>query len=721
MSIAFHIPWYIAVIASFAAIVFSMYVYRITVPPVSAWNHILLIALRSAALTILILAICEPLLTIYRTYGERPVVSVLVDNTLSMTLTDATGNREQMLRSILNGPGFSKLSSAADVRFYSIAPAVRLLSAESLQCSGTTTDLAAAFASLEKKTDGHSSVTLLLSDGNFNQGGNPINSAERSHVPIFTIGIGDSSEQKDIAVGSIVTNSIAYVQSAVPLDVTIRSSGFHNRTITVSLLDEGTLIATEKLTLADSTGVAGERTVHFSFTPKSDGLHKYTVSVSSLDGEVTTKNNVRSVTVRVMKNKMKVLLLAGAPSADVSALEQSLAKDPNIETRLYVQQPDGSLRGKSGTTVQLPTALSETECLVLVGFPSAPTLASIVTAILNISTEKSIPVFLLLSRTMDYDKLRMLERILPVVIPVVQNTEQSVFANIPVAMQHHELLLETEDGGVWEKLPPIYAPITGFRTKPEAVTLATWRIQNVRLATPIIAFRSAGQMKSFAVLGYAISRWKLLAGASPETESFFDTWISTIIRWLVTRENGSTLRVQPSKEFFSRGEKAEFTIEAYNQSYQPLENADVRMEIERKNSGQKFEATIQPLVGGRFEGSVDMLPEGDFVYRATAAFNGAETGTATGRFSVGEQSIEFSDTKMNKPLLQQMATVSGGSYSDARSADAALNDLGSRPFMKAQERSSTHEFELWNMPLLLSVVVLLFGTEWIVRKRSGML
>ena len=721
MSIVFHIPWYVAVLASAGGIAFSVYIYRVTVPPVSAWKRILLIALRAAALTLLILAICEPLLTIHRMYIERPVVFVLVDNSLSMTLIDAAGSREQMLRTILNSPGLAKLSSAADVRFYSIAPALRPLSPESLQCTGTTTDLAAAFASLEKKTGGHSSATLLLSDGNYNQGINPVNSAERSHVPVFAIGIGDSSEQKDIAVGTIVTNSIAYVQSAVPLDVMIRSSGFRNRTITVSLMDEEAVASTEKLTLADSTGVAGERTVHFSFTPKSEGLHKYTVRIPSLDGEVTTKNNARSVTVRVLKNKMKVLLLAGAPSADVSALEQSLAKDPNIETRLYLQQPDGSLRSKPGTTVQLPAALSETECLVLVGFPSTPTPASVVTVVLNTSTEKSIPVFLLLSRTMDFDKLRILERILPVTIPAVQNIEQSVFASIPEAMQHHELLLETEAGGVWEKLPPMYTPITGFRTKPEALTLATWRIQNVRLATPLMALRSVGQMKSFAVLGYAISRWKLLAGASPETESFFDTWISAIIRWLVTRENGSTLRVEPSKEFFSRGEKAEFTIEAYNQSYQPLENADVRMEIEHKNFGQKFQATIQPVGSGRFGGSVDMLPEGDFTYRATAALNGVETGSATGRFSVGEQSIEFSDTKMNKPLLQQMAAASGGSYSDARSCEAALSDLSSRPFMKAQERSSTHEYELCNMPLLLSLVVLLFGTEWIVRKRSGML
>jgi hypothetical protein len=41
--------------------------------------------------------------------------------------------------------------------------------------------------------------------------------------------------------------------------------------------------------------------------------------------------------------------------------------------------------------------------------------------------------------------------------------------------------------------------------------------------------------------------------------------------------------------------------------------------------------------------------------------------------------------------------------------------------MKSEEQSTTSEFELWNLPALLSVVVALFGVEWFIRKRSGML
>jgi len=88
---------------------------------------------------------------------------------------------------------------------------------------------------------------------------------------------------------------------------------------------------------------------------------------------------------------------------------------------------------------------------------------------------------------------------------------------------------------------------------------------------------------------------------------------------------------------------------------------------------------------------------------------------------VGEQSIEFADTKMNKPILQQIAAVSGGEYSDGGDFDRLVHDLAGRPFMSPAEQVTSTEFELWNLPALLSVIVALFGLEWFIRKRSGML
>jgi hypothetical protein len=76
---------------------------------------------------------------------------------------------------------------------------------------------------------------------------------------------------------------------------------------------------------------------------------------------------------------------------------------------------------------------------------------------------------------------------------------------------------------------------------------------------------------------------------------------------------------------------------------------------------------------------------------------------------------------MNKALLQQIAAASGGEFAVSGQFDGLMKNIENRPSMKPGEQSTTSEFELWNLPSLLSVIVALFGVEWFIRKRSGML
>jgi hypothetical protein len=253
------------------------------------------------------------------------------------------------------------------------------------------------------------------------------------------------------------------------------------------------------------------------------------------------------------------------------------------------------------------------------------------------------------------------------------------------------------------------------------LVLSTAKVNNVVIDNPLLVARNVAQKKSFAVAGYGIWRWRLLAGASTETEKFFDSWISNVVRWLVTREEDKQLRVDPSKEIFSQGEAVDFLGQAYDANYQPMDNADIRVEITSSSSKQRYETILQPLDKGRYEGTIETLPEGDYSFSASSTIGGVETGKTKGRFSVGEQSVEFADTRMNKSLLQQISALSGGEYADPMQFDRLTNDIASRESMKLEEQTTTSEFELWNLPALLSVVVALFGVEWFIRKRSGML
>jgi hypothetical protein len=720
LSLSFQIPWYVFLLAAALGIAISFYVYRTTVPPVPLFTRYLLTGLRALALTLLILALCQPIFTLTRHSTVKPEIAVLIDNSLSMTLTDGSGNREQMLRSMVAGKALKSLSTAANLEFFTFSPSLHGVAVDSLRLDGSSTDIASAFRSLKNKAVPQLKAVLLLSDGNYNSGENPLDEVEKTSVPIFCAGIGDSLEQKDIAVQKLVTNSIAYVQSTVPVDATIKVTGFENRNLSVSLLEDGKQLDQQVITLPPSSSSrTAEYPVHFIFSPTTEGVKKYTVSVTALEGEVTKKNNSKSVFVKVLKNKMRVAVIAGSPNADVSAIVQGLHADPNIETSLAVQQPNGQFNGQQLSQF---AGLSSAECIILIGFPTETTTPSSMQLISNTVAARGMPLLFIASRTLDLHRLKELGTILPFTIVSDRIDEQTVFPNILPQQQYNVLVQASETSSFdWTKLPPLYSSLGTFRAKPEALVLSTTRVHGVAIDNPLLVSRSVMHAKSFAVLGYGVWRWKLLAGASSETEKFFDPWLSSIVRWLVTRDDNKELKVEPSKEVFSQGEAVDFLGQAYNANYQPVDDADIHVEATARSSRQRFETILRPLENGRYEGEIEALPEGDYSFTAAAKAGGADLGRSEGRFSVGEQSIEFADTKMNKAILQQIAATSGGEYADGGEFERLIHDLAARPFMNSDEHVTSTEFEIWNLPALLSVIVALFGLEWFIRKRSGML
>ncbi len=415
---------------------------------------------------------------------------------------------------------------------------------------------------------------------------------------------------------------------------------------------------------------------------------------------------------------MRVAVIAGSPGADVSAVVQGLRADRNIETSVAVQQPNGEFNGQQLSQF---AGLSSADCIVLIGFPTETTPPSAV-QIVSTAAARGVPFFFIASRTLDVQRLKELSSVLPFTAVSDRIDEQAVFPNVPQQQLYNILVQSSENSSFdWSKLPPVYSSLGTFRAKPGAVVLATMKVHGVAIDNPLIVSHSVLHSKSVAVLGYGVWRWKLLAGASSETENFFDPWLSTIVRWLVTRDDSKELRVQTSREIFAQGEAVDFLGQAYNANLQPVDNADIHVEVTALASRQRFETILRPLESGRYEGDIESLPEGDYSFTAAAHAGGADLGTSEGRFSVGEQSIEFADTKMNKALLQQIAAVSGGMYADGSDIDHLISDLAARPFMKPGEQTTSTEFELWNLPAILSVIVALFGLEWFIRKRSGML
>jgi hypothetical protein len=171
-------------------------------------------------------------------------------------------------------------------------------------------------------------------------------------------------EQKDVLIEKVITNNVAYAETRLPVEATIKSSGYSGENVEVAIVEGATVLDRKMITLRDGTQ---EYLVKLSIEPREEGIKKYTISISKLKGELTEKNNSRSIFVKVLKSKLRVLILAGAPSADVAAVRQALSEDIHLSVRGLVQKNqnefyDGSLSR---------AVLDSSDCLVLIGFHSA--------------------------------------------------------------------------------------------------------------------------------------------------------------------------------------------------------------------------------------------------------------------------------------------------------------------------------------------------------------
>ena len=708
----------IIVLLLVGAVALSSFMYRHTVPPVRRSKRFLLTALRSVSLFLLLLFLFEPLAHLVFTSQRPPTLAVLVDNSKSMGMTDRVVNRRDQLRGLLDSSPLRNLASGSVSRYFVFGASARpLLSVapDSLSLNEDATDISSALHTLSlQKEDLNIHAILLVTDGAYNLGQNPVYEAEHLGLPLYSVGIGDSAEQKDVLVGRIATNDLVYSGSQAPVDVEIKSSGYDGEQVGVTL-SEGSLELDHKtITLASGTR---DYSVQLAYSPQGEGLKKYTVRISTLAGELTAKNNQKSFFAKILKSKLAVTIIGGGPSPDLSIIKQTLTEEKTFDVRSFTQKNTGGFYEGALAAAQLDS----TDCIVLIGFPTGATSGATLALLTSAIAGHTKPVFFISGKSVDYQKLQALSSILPFTAFNVSSTEDYVFFKPSDAQRLNPILAVPQSDGLsaWNKLPPIFKTQTSFRSKPEATVLGFARVQGIVLSEPLILTRDVNRQKSLAVLGYGLWRWRLMTQGTVETEQLLPAFLANSIKWLTTHEDSRPVKVTTTKESYTQGEPVEFTGQVYDAAMQPVDNGQLRVLV--REGEKEFELVMRPIGSGRYEGSIDGLGEGDYSFKASAVADGQQIGEDHGRFSVGELNLEFQDTRMNSQLLRQLATLTGGRYYTPDDISTLSRDITTQPTFSSRESIRTTTVEFWNWQYSLAVVIVLLGVEWFIRKRSGML
>ena len=716
IELGFTVSAAIIVLLSLLAAGITLLFYRYTLPPVPGAIRIVLITLRTAALSLLLMLLFEPILKLLFSSTQPPVLAVLVDNSKSMGIVDRVGDRAEQLKSILSGGDFRGLSGRVALHYYTFGTKLNdhtSFSKDSPTFTEDATDISSALHSLGAERERNNiQAALIITDGGYNLGQNPLHEAQEIAIPLYTLGVGDSTEQKDILITKLLANDRVYNESPTTVDLRLKSSGYSGEKVEVTLSDGTRELDRKVVTLGDGTR---EYAVQLSYTPEGEGTKRLAVRISSLPGELTSRNNQKAFLVRILKSKLRALIIAGGPSPDLSIIKQTLVEEKQISAHSYTQRMQGGFYEGSLS----PAIVDSADCLVLIGFPNALTNAATLDILRNAIIQWKIPILFFAGKNVDETKLRALRSELPFITESVSSQEQYVFLQPSDAQKGNPLLKVGDADADWTRLPPIFRTATIYKAKPEATVLGFCKIQNIVTSEPFFLTRNVNRYRSIAFLGYGIWRWRLMSQGSSGSKRLLSAFLANSVRWLTTRDEDRPVKVTPTKDAFTYGESVEFVGQVYDASAQPVDNAQLGITVEKQDA--KSELSLRSIGGGRYEGVFEGLPEGDYTFRAQAKTDGLQLGEDRGRFSVGGLDLEFQDTRMNASLLRQLAFRTGGRYLSPSELGGLAAELAGRPSFTLRDVTRASSFELWNWQYTLIAIIVLFGLEWFIRKRGGML
>ncbi len=696
-----------------AAAALTYWTYRRTVPQVARGRLYLLMGLRFLALSLVLLLLAEPVLRWLQQETKPPVVAVLVDDSQSLGLVHDSLNLAETVRRTLREMPLNALNG--EVRYYTFGQDVAAVeSLDSLRFDGVRTNIAEALTRMaDELRDDNLKGVILVSDGQYNTGRNPLYVAERFPVPVHTVVVGDTTQQRDVQVRRVTTNEVAYVDAELPVQVGLRAEGYTGEQATVTLFQGGERLMSSVVTLL--AGVA-ELPVDLSVIPRAEGLQRFTVTVNRFPGEVTYENNATAFTVRVLKRKQRILVFAGAPTPDLAALRQTLAEDPDIEVTTFTQQAGG--RFYEGTP---PSTFEDFDALVLAGYPGARSDPALVRRIATSVTESKSPLLFLMGRQTNLNLVRdAFADALPATPRTIRNGFIEAALDVQAGGQVHPILdMEQVPDHGWRRLPPLTYSESAWTASPDARTLATVQVRGIALDDPLLIVRSRSQVRTAALLGAGIWRWKNMPDDLDDLRPFWPDLFSNLLQWITTREDTRPVRVRPVRDLFGGGEPVQFSGQVYDESLNPVDGASVAVQVSTPD-GNQLDYQMEALGNGRYILNAGALPEGTYQFSASGTQSGNTLGQDAGSFAVGALTLEFRETRADAALMRQMARRSNGMFLTANAATTLPDQLNATGQLTPTIVAHQQETELWRRYAFLIAIILLLSLEWFLRKRSGM-
>ncbi len=670
----------------------------------------------------------------------RTRVAMLVDGSRSMSLATPDGTRSQVVRRHLqrHQAEYDRLAERAviepmvfGVRTHPADPLP-----EPLPTDKPGTDLLRVLNEVSWQSSGRDlGAVILYSDGTDTEG-LTIDAARRKAAqlgaPIYAIGFSDEDSAPDLAIRRVIADDFAFVHNTVTLQVLLEEKGLDLPEVSVTLKQDGQVLQSKLVQLEDGQGQAT-----FEFKPRRIGKQVYELSVPVQATEVVDSNNARSLVLKVIRDRIRVLQVAGRPSWDERFLRELLKRNPNVDLISFF-----ILR----STTDLQKAPQEE--LALIPFPvnelfTSPEIDTFDVVIYQNFSFKPYRMrrylryirdyvynggsFLMVGGDLSFEDgaypRTEVSEILPIRLGGSLPWDEAPFRPRLTAQGRRHPITRIGAAGeppnaVYRSLPQLAGFNSSVGLMPDSQALL--RHPSLPGNPPVVAIREVARGRTMAVTTDSLWKWRFTAVGDGGAGREFDRFWNNALRWLIRDPDLSRVRLSANRSVVLLGEPVGVEVRVLGPDYQGLAGAEVQARLVRlEDAGTAVIKTEDLSTGADGRGVIvfDEVPAGTYNVEVRARHDGESIGRAAEPVIVEASEVEMQAPFPRPDVLRALAEASGGRFIDVGSSmpDMEIKDA------RRVEVDRTRRITIWDTWPAFLILLALAGLEWWLRRRSGLL
>ncbi|MBI88894.1 MAG: hypothetical protein CMG60_02305 [Candidatus Marinimicrobia bacterium] len=663
----------------------------------------ILLVFRIIVIGIIIFLFLNPKLTLVKTNNREQKWNIYIDESLSMAY-----HSYPSISSLISGIDelIHKLSKKQiPLNIYGFGTNLDTsLAINNTEFKDISTNIGQVIEQIINESDKNLAGSIIITDGQINQGSEIIIDQLDKIKPINIIGIGDKNPLVDVSIQSINAPPAIIKGENAEIEVSVNSYGTIDNRINVTLNNGKKLLGSKVLTVSGNGSI---NKIRFMINPDQTGEVEYKVQVSALPDEINILNNKQIVPIQVLKNNYKICIITGSPNFNTRIIKDVLSGNSKFEIEhFYLTRNGYSEKLKIFWDTKYDLILFDNHPVDLNSSNWDSFLRIFAKKILSQKTSFAVIMGNDVNKNSLMPYLNLMDlKINQSVIKLDSEHKWNFTKNWNKYFPFHSLdLISIEND-----YPPLYVDLE--IDSAGAVVLAEFTISDVNLPLILLGEKDPLRYMVFVSPNLYQLYYKI---QNDQSHNIAKQTLDPIFSWLMRTGHGEDFYFRSGKNSYQQGERVKI-------SGKPIKETEIATEgyIHIYSKGKKV--NVKPVVynneTGHYEGQFWASQPGRLDYDIELVYGDKSLIVGEGSLQIQESQIELNRVYLNEEFLRNLSESTGGTFYGWDKRFEILNNIDK----KTNTQKILSRITIHNSWWLFFALIFFLTLEWLYRRKVGLI